>query len=39
MNDKVNIENIDLAERIRLGVQKALRKLQKKVLQRVRVWW
>ncbi|MGJ1483176.1 hypothetical protein [Sphingobacterium multivorum] len=27
MNDKVNIENINLAERIRLGVQKALRKL------------
>ncbi len=27
MNDKVNSENINLAERIRLGVQKALRKL------------
>ncbi|MDR3010976.1 MAG: hypothetical protein LBV59_23820 [Sphingobacterium sp.] len=27
MNDKVNIENINLTERIRLGVQKALRKL------------
>ncbi|WP_293901733.1 hypothetical protein [Sphingobacterium sp. UBA5670] len=27
MNDKVNIENISLAEQIRLGVQKALRKL------------
>lgn len=27
MNDKVIIENINLAERIRLGVQKALRKL------------
>lgn len=27
MNDKVDIENINLAERIRLGVQKALRKL------------
>ncbi|MFU1856656.1 hypothetical protein BWD42_02190 [Sphingobacterium sp. CZ-UAM] len=27
MNNKVNIENINLAERIRLGVQKALRKL------------
>jgi hypothetical protein len=27
MNDKVNIENINLAEQIRLGVQKALRKL------------
>ena len=27
MNDEVNIENINLAERIRLGVQKALRKL------------
>ena len=27
MNDKVNSENISLAEQIRLGVQKALRKL------------
>ncbi|WP_262889713.1 hypothetical protein [Sphingobacterium paramultivorum] len=27
MNNKVNIENIILAERIRLGVQKVLRKL------------
>ena len=27
MNDKVNIEIINLTERIRLGVQKALRKL------------
>ncbi|PUV24051.1 hypothetical protein [Sphingobacterium athyrii] len=27
MNDNINIENIKLAERIRLGVQKALRKL------------
>ena len=29
MSEKVNIENIIFAERIRLGVQKALRKLAK----------
>ncbi|WP_312365235.1 hypothetical protein [Sphingobacterium sp.] len=31
MNDKVNSENINLAERIRLGVQKALRKLAEEI--------
>lgn len=38
MNNKVNIENNHLAERIHLGVQKASRNWQKKVQQRVKVW-